>query len=149
MRGETVDQTLEVSLKGGEFRKFMELQFSRIRDQYDLKMVEIDVLYFLAKHREYDTPTDIYRQLKLNRGHISQAIDSLYRKRYIAAIPDENDRRSVHYVTTEKSAAAIADITEVRKALDATIFKGISSNELEIFKHVSMKIRMNLREMLG
>lgn len=144
-----MDETLEVTLKGGEFRRFLEHQFAEIRDRYDLKRVEIDVLYFLSQHTDYDTPTDIHHQLKLNKGHISQAIDSLCRKAYIRAIHDKNDRRYVHYVTTDKAKAAITEITEIHKTLDATLFKGISPEDLEIFKRVSAKILLNLEEMPG
>ena len=46
-----MDQSLEVSLKGGEFRKFVEHQFASVREAYDLKKIEIDILYYLSKSR--------------------------------------------------------------------------------------------------
>lgn len=140
---------MEVSLKGAQFRKLMELQFAQIRETYHLKMIEIDVLYFLSRPSMFDTPTDIYHQLKLNRGHISQAIDGLCQKDYLMAAPDREDHRCVHYQVTEKAQPVIRDIQAVRRALDQEIFKEIPQDELEIFKSVFKKVCLNLQEMLG
>lgn len=143
-----MDERLEVTLKGGEFKRILESQFSGVREKYKLKKVEIDVLYFLARREEYDTPTEIHRHLKLNRGHVSQAIDSLCKRQYIIAIPDKDDRRYMHYSITNEAQEVISDIMEIRKNLDETIFKGITDEELEIYKKVTEKICINMKEML-
>ena len=143
-----MDQSLEVSLKGSEFRKFMEHQFASVREKYDLKKIEIDILYYLSKHHSHDTPTDIHHQLMLNRGHVSQAIDSLYKKGYILPIPDLEDRRYIHYEITGKAAPAIEEINRIRQSLDQDTFKDIPQEEVEVFQRVLKKIKANLREML-
>ena len=92
-----MDHQIESILQGGQFKKLLEEQSLVLRQKYDLKKAELDILYFLSRCGEYNTSTDIHHQLLMNRGHISQAVDSLIKKQYIVAIPDQNDRRDVHY----------------------------------------------------
>lgn len=139
---------MEIGLTGGEFRRLMELQFAPIRADYGLKMVEIHVLYFLAVHRNINTPTEIYRQLKLNRGHVSQAVESLCRRSYLTPIPDANDHRSVHYETTRQAQPVIERIDAIRCSLDRAVFAGLTRQELEAFTAISRKIRRNLARLL-
>lgn len=144
-----MDEQLEVALRGGEFKRLLESQFGEIRKKYALKRVDIEVLYFLSRYGEENTPTDIYRRLKLNRGHVSQAIDNLIRRNLIEAIPDEEDRRYVHYRITKDAAEVVKDVEKVHAQLDKQVFKGVSKEELQLYKKVTEKIFLNIREMLG
>lgn len=143
-----MDEQLEVALKGGEYKRLFESQMGKIRQEHDLKKVDIEVLYFLSRCREENTPTDVYRRLKLNRGQVSQAIDTLCRRELIIAIPDKDDRRYMHYKTSETAEKIIKEIAAARKKLDRQIFKGISEEEIVIYKKITEKIFANIREML-
>lgn len=143
-----MDEQLEVALKGGEFKRLLESFFSDIKKKYDLKKVDIEVLFFLSQCSDEDTPTDIYRRLKLNRGHVSQAIDNLCRRKYITAIPDAEDRRYTHYKVTKESRKIIEEISEARREMDEQLFKGITREELETYKKTTEKIYRNIAEML-
>ncbi|MGI5976138.1 MAG: MarR family winged helix-turn-helix transcriptional regulator [Candidatus Limivicinus sp.] len=143
-----MDSSLEVSLNGSEMKKLLELQFNEVREKFDLKKVEVDVLYYLSQHRDYDTPTDIFCRLKLNRGHVSQAIDSLCRRGYIEPLQDKRDRRYMHYATTAAAQEAIDDITRVHETLNEYIFKGVTAAEVQTYRKVCRKICDNLKEML-
>ena len=59
-----MDEQLEVALKGGEFKRLLESFFSDIKKKYDLKKVDIEVLFFLSQCSDDDTPTDI--KVKIN-----------------------------------------------------------------------------------
>ena len=144
-----MDEQLEVALKGGEFKRLLESQFSEIRKKYDLKKVDMEVLFFLSNCDDEDTPTDIYRHLKLNRGHVSQAIDDLCRRNLIVAIPDRNDRRFMHYKISDRAEAIIRDIASVSEEIDRKIFMGISEEEMILYKKITDKVYYNIRMMLG
>ena len=146
--GGYMEEQLEMTLKGGAFKKLMENRFAEIRGKYGLKRVEIEVLYFLAKGGEENTPTDAYRKLRINRGHVSQAIDSLCRQGYIYAMPDEKDRRIMHYSVSDAAKTIIADISEIRKKMDDRIFEGVTEEELKALKNVMNKIEHNIKKML-
>ena len=84
----------------------------------------------------------------MNRGHISQAVESLCRRRYIVAIPDKDDRRYVHYELLNSAQKIVEDMKKMREDMNEKILEGISEKELDIFKNVSMKIKNNIEKML-
>ncbi|MGN0482315.1 MAG: MarR family winged helix-turn-helix transcriptional regulator [Lachnospiraceae bacterium] len=143
-----MDEQLEVALKGGEYKRLLESRFGEIKKTYDLKKVDIEVLFFLSQCKEENTPTDIYKRLRLNRGHISQAIDNLCKRNLIIPVPDESDRRYMHYTVSETATAIIDDIAKIRRDMEKKMFQGITQEELQIYKRISEKIAANIRGML-
>jgi DNA-binding MarR family transcriptional regulator len=143
-----MDEQMEIVLKGGDFKRLLDTQLDEIKKKYDLKKVEIEVLFFLSKCGSENTPTDITKRLNLNRGHVSQAIDVLLRRKLIAAVADEKDRRCMHYTITPNAVPVIDEIANVKKRMDEQILKGITAEELETYKKISEKMMKNIREML-
>ena len=143
-----MDEQLEIALKGGDFKHLIESRFTRIKKNYNLKKVEIEVLYFLSNCKDKNTPTDIYKKLGLNRGHVSQAIDSLYRRKLIIAVPDQNDRRYMHYSVSDDAVEIIEEIAEIKKELDKQIFRGITEEEIIAYKKTTEKIIRNIQQLL-
>lgn len=143
-----MDEQLEIALKGGDFKRLLDTQFDAIKKKYDLKKVEIEVLFFLSKCGNENTPTDITKRLILNRGHVSQAIDILLKRQLIAAVADEQDRRCMHYTITTNAVPIIDEIANVKKQMDAQILKGITQEELEMYKRISDKMIRNIRELI-
>ena len=143
-----MDRQMESILQGGQFKKLLEEQSLELRQRYDLKKAELDILYFLSHCGAYNTSTDIHRQLFMNRGHISQAVESLIKRKYIVAIPDQNDRRYVHYELLDSAGEIIPEMTKMREETNARILEGISEEELQIFQAVSEKIKANIEKMI-
>lgn len=143
-----MDEQLEIALKGGDFKRLIDTQFDEIKKKYGLKKVEIEVLFFLSKCGNENTPTDITNRLNLNRGHVSQAIDALLKRQLIAATADEQDRRCMHYTITTSAVAVIDKIAAAKKRMDEQILKGITEEELELYKKISEKMVKNIREII-
>jgi DNA-binding MarR family transcriptional regulator len=143
-----MDEQLEIVLKGGDFKHLLDAQFDEIKKKYDLKKVEIEVLFFLSKCGNENTPTDVTKRLSLNRGHVSQAIDVLLKRQLIAAVADEQDRRYMHYTITTKAVPIIDEIANAKKRMDQQVLKGITEEELEFYKKISEKMMRNIREMI-
>ena len=83
-----------------------------------------------------------------NSGHISQAVDSLCRRNYLIAIPDKNDRRYIHYEISDYAKDLVTEMTKRREAMNGMILKGVSEEELKVFREVSEKIRKNINELI-
>lgn len=143
-----MDAQIESILQGGQFKKLLEEQTIEVRKKYDMKKAELEILYFLSRCDGSNTSTDIYRHLMMNRGHISQAVDSLCKRRYIVAIPDKNDRRYVHYEIQESAQTIIEEVTRKREEMNRQILNGVSEEELKILSDVSVKIRKNIENMI-
>ena len=145
---EIMDTQIDIILQGGQFKKLLEEQSTELREKYNMKRAELEILYFLSKCGTHNTATDIYHQLMMNRGHISQAVDSLCRKNYLIAIPDKNDRRYIHYEISDFAKELVTEMTSRREALNSMILKGVSEEELKVFREVSEKIRNNINELV-
>lgn len=141
-----MNEKLMLLLKGLEFKRFMEKEFMEIRKKYGLKTVEIEVLCCLACCQGADTPTDIYRRLRLNRGHISQAIDSLYRRGYLLAEPDKDGRRIMHYSVNAEAEEVVKGISVVRREMDLKLFDGVSEEEVQMLLEIMSKIGDNIQK---
>ena len=143
-----MDSQMESILQGGSFKKLLDEQILELRQKYDMKKAELEILYFLSRCGGHNTSTDIHYQLMMNRGHISQAVDGLCRRKLITAIPDQEDRRYVHYEVLDSAGEIVAEITKRREAMNRKILEGISEDELRVFYDVSAKIRKNIETMI-
>lgn len=145
--GWKMDAQMEAILQGGYFKKLQEERIANLRQKYDMKKAELEILYFLSRCGEYNTSTDIHYGLMMNRGHISQAIDSLCRRQLITAIPDQKDRRYIHYELLDSAREIVEEMARGREEMERQILEGISEEELQIFRQVSGKIRENIERL--
>ena len=142
-----MDSKVEIALRGNEFKRVLEKYFDAVKKKYELKKVDIEVLLYLSDCGEKDTPTDIYMTLGLNRGHVSQAIDSLMKKGYVQAVADANDRRIAHYIIIESAQEIISKVALLKKEFDEKIFDGLSPEEIIEYKRITFKIMQNMQKM--
>ena len=138
---------LEDVIQWTVFKRLFDEQNNEIRQKYDIKKVELEVLYFLSRSGDLNTSSDIHRQLKMNKGHISQAVDALCSRNYIVPVQDTQDRRYVHYEVQDVAKELIEEITQKRHEINELILKDITEEELQIFRKVSEKIRNNIENM--
>ena len=141
-----MDIQMESILQGGQFKKLLSEQSMELRQKYDLKKAELEILYFLSKSGSHNTSTDIHHQLLMNRGHISQVIDSLCRRKFIVAIPDQEDRRYVHYELLDSDREIADEMARRREEINRQIFDGISEEERKVFWSVSSRINENMKK---
>lgn len=144
-----MDEKVEVVLKGERFKRVLAAQFNEIKTKYGLKSVDIEILAYLAKYPEENTPSDIYRRIKINKGHISQGIDALIAGDYINPVPDEEDRRVIHYIVKKKAGKIVVEINKATHELENKLFKGISEEEKIFFKSISIKVLENIEELIN
>ena len=143
-----MDKQIDMMLQGGQFKKLLEEQSVELRQRYDMKRAELEILYFLSRCGTHNTSTDIHRQLMMNRGHISQAVDNLCRRNYIIAIPDKNDRRYVHYEISDHARELVIEMTKKREAMNQKILKGVPEEKLKVYREVSEMIRANINDLI-
>ncbi|MBQ8432018.1 MAG: winged helix-turn-helix transcriptional regulator [Clostridia bacterium] len=91
---------------------------------------EIDVLMSLKQHPEKNTVKGISETVHLSKGMISQAVESLRRKKYVTVNPDEKDRRSVLIHLCSISQPVLERLKEASAAFIGKIVSGISKEQL-------------------
>ena len=90
---------VEVERKYNQYRK-------KVMVRYDLSAAEVDVLLFLANNSQFDLAVDIVRVRKMQKSHVSLAVNKLCEKGYIQKETDAADRKKVH-LKLEESASEI------------------------------------------
>lgn len=143
-----MDIQIESFLLGGKFKKLQEERILELRKKYNMKKVELEILFFLSHCGEQNTSKDIHYQLMMNKGHISQAVNSLCQRHMIVAIPDQEDRRYVHYKVSDSAKEIIAEMGNNRDRISQQILEGISEEELKQFKEVAAKIVNNIENLI-
>lgn len=144
-----MERPVEVILRGGQFKQFTEQELAALRKKYDLKRMELEVVYFLSICGACDTAAYIQEYLSANKGHISQTVYHLCERGYITAEQDKKDRRYVHYTLTQEGKKLAAEIADVWQKIHTEMYEGVSEEDLACFKRVSMMIGENINKKLN
>lgn len=143
-----MDWMLEGLLQGTQFRKVYIRGIEDLCKEYNLRRVDIDILYFLYKSGEHNTSKDIGDLNLFNKGHISQSIGRMEEQQLIYAIRDQDDRRCMHIMLTDKAVKIVEEIMVLRKQIYNIILKGVTREEQNVMLSVSRKVNENIREAL-
>lgn len=142
-----MDEKVELVLNGYEFKRVLKNHFDTINKKYSLKKVDIEVLLYLSQYNESNRPTDIFKMLKINRGYISQSIDTLIKMGYIAPLPDHEDRRITHYNITEDAKEIISELSALKRDFYIRLFEGFSEEEKKMYTSLTYRMIKNLESM--
>ena len=143
-----MNECLNTLFLGRKFKNLLKLSFEPIREKYDLKQTEIEVLSYLAIYPSA-TSTEVYQNLNLNKGHVSQSTIHLQSLNLIALHTNPNDKRSATYSLTEKGKQAYDDIMKEHSVLLNSLLHNISDKELKSFLKTSSKIMDNIDNILN
>ena len=113
-------------------------------EMYDLTLIEAKILVFLKNNPSCDTAADIVEYRMLSKGNVSQAVDSLIRKRYLQRRPD--DRRKVHLSLLPAADPVSAKMQELRSDYEKRLFDGMTEEEHQTFIRLSNKVIENSKK---
>ncbi len=143
-----MDWMLEGLLQGTQLQKIYNQKIEALRKEYSLRKVDIDILYFLYKSGEHNTSKDIGDLNLFSKGYISQSVSRLEEQQIIYAIKDEEDRRCMHIMLTDRAEGIVEEITALRKQMYDIILKGVTQEERDVLFRVSRKVNQNIRSAL-
>ena len=123
---------VEVERKYNQYRK-------KVMVRYDLSAAEVDVLQF-------DLAVDIVRVRKMQKSHVSLAVNKLCEKGYIQKETDAADRKKVHLKLEESASEIIRFGQDCQRAFGESLFSGISREDREEFLRLCELIRRNVTE---
>ena len=129
---------VEVERKYAKYRK-------KVMVRYDLSAAEVDVLLFLANNSQFDLAVDIVRVRKMQKSHVSLAVNKLCEKGYIQKETDAADRKKVHLKLEESASEIIRFGQDCQRAFES-LFSGISREDREEFLRLCELIRRNVTE---
>lgn len=139
-----MEKQVEGLLRGNQFMCLMDQQLTEVREKYDLKKLDLEVLFYISKNPDSNTARDIQKFLKINKGYISQIVDHLCKRGFLVATPDPRDRRFVHYRVSAETKDIVGEMQEVWEQIGDCIFDGVSEEEKKIFQRVAVQIQKNI-----
>ena len=127
-------------------KKLLEKKIAPIMKEYDLRIVELDILFFLSKDKHLDTAKEIMQKKHLSKAHISKSIDNLKKRNLIRISEDAQDHRILHIALDESAYEVVDKVMKVYTECLQTIHKGITEEEWEIVHRVLHKMLQNIEE---
>lgn len=135
---------VEIILRGGQFKQYTQQELAGLREKYDLKRIELEVVYFLSICGENNTVASMHEYFDANKGHLSQALFTLGKRKLVTAERDKKDRRYTHYHLTEEGIMIAGELKKVWEKIHQELFAGISEEEMACFQRVSRKVYENI-----
>ena len=84
-----------------------------------------------------------------NKGHISQSVGWMVKQKLIYIVQDQEDRRCMHIMLTDRAVEIVEEITELREQMYNIILKGVTQEERNVLLTVSRKVNANVKDALG
>ena len=119
----------------------------RILVDFDLSSAEVDVLTFLINNEgKYDTATDISNYRGISKSLVSKSVNTLMRKGYLSASPNEDDNRFMNLtiVDNDINREIKKKVKDENKLFTTAIRKGISQEEYNMYNNIAKKMHENV-----
>ena len=136
---------LDIVLRGRKLKRISDIAFGELRRKYGLKQLEVEILIYLSRNPEASASTFI-KQMGLNKGQVSVAMDNLSSGGFITLKRDNKDHRYSHASITEKTLPVLEEAEKIKVLYEKMIFSGISPEDAFSFWNVSKKMMANLEK---
>ena len=126
------------------FRRFYARQFEPAAAKYGLSQLEIDILLFLHNNPERNTARDIVEMRGFAKSNVSNAVESLRQKGYLAAEPDPGSRKMRRLTLRQEMGGRTDELAALQSAVFTKIFQGFSADERKPLCEFHKRIDQNL-----
>lgn len=137
---------LELLITGRQFQKMCEREYETIRKKYDLRKVELDMLYFLDYFQEARTAKDIAKMRQVSKAHISSAVENLVERQLLETREDPEDRRRMLLELTEAGGEIVKEVALIRKRMTEIVYDGITDQEKQVMQQAAKKMMQNMQK---
>ena len=113
--------------------------------QYQLSLIEANIISFLYNNPGKDTAGDIVELRMLAKGNVSQAVEALIRKSLLQRRQDNADRRKIHLSLLPAADPITRDMDTIRQQFHEEVFRGFSTEKIAFFEQVNGRIMENAK----
>ena len=135
-----VFDTLAVIYK---YKKLYERHCQGLMKEYDLRIADLDVLYYVSHSGHKNLAKDIVDE-GMSKANVSKSVEHLRQKGLVELCADKEDRRCVHIEPTGEAEEIIIQIERIRKDMGASMFQGISEEDGRTVARVLHQLSDNL-----
>lgn len=108
-----------------------------------LSLTEVDIIAFLHNNPERDTAADIVELRMMQKGNVSQAVESLMCKGMVRREPDGGDRRRIHLKLTAAAESLTPEIAQARENLVELLLRDFTPEEREQYLALTQRLFRN------
>ena len=143
-----MSHTTELFMGMRSLFRLYDKMLKRVCTEYDLTVIEGDIIIFLQDNPGKDTRVDIVELRKLSKGAVSQGVDALIRKGLLERIPDTKDRRRIHLKLNRQAEPVMESINEVRQDFLNIVLEGFTKEELKMYDQFFDRLFHNIENAL-
>lgn len=136
---------IRVFLHGRKFKRLSDRAYEMLRNQYEVKQIEIEILYYLSQKSEASS-SEICRELDLNKGQVSTAMENLRKRGFVTAKQDLSDRRYMYFSMTKLGGPVIQAAEQIKTRVESQIFAGFSEKDFQKLDYLTERIFNNMDE---
>lgn len=140
--------SLETFLRGGRFKHLIDIRLASLCDEFNLKRLEAELIYYLSDCEDKNTASDIRTVLYVNKGHLSCMLSELCERGFITCRQDMNDKRYNHYELTDKAQSVWERMGDEWRNIMNQVLDGVTDEEKETYVRLAQKLRDNIDKML-
>ena len=112
-------------------------------EEFDLNRSQASILFTLHQ-RSSMSQKDLAVSLNMTPPSITSAIRMMEKDGYISRKQDESDQRVMRLALTEKGESCIQNVKKVAEEMRELIFRGMSPEEIMLFRRLLIQINDNL-----
>lgn len=112
-------------------------------EEFDLNRSQASILFTLHQ-RSSMSQKELAESLNMTPPSITSAIRKMEQEGYIRRRQDESDQRVMRLALTEKGAACVENVKRVADEMHELIFRGMSPEEILLFRRLLLQINENL-----
>ena len=130
-----------------KLRKFFKKIDDESRRLYDLKQIDLEILFYLHSYPSASLG-DISRSQGLNKAQVSMSVNDLKAKGYINITESDKDKRYLIYTLTDKAEELCEKINASHFNKHELLFSGFTKEEEDTFKILAEHISRNMDNIL-
>ena len=126
----------------------MHKMMNRAKDMYrefDLNKSQAGILFTLH-HSDSMSQKELAARLNVTPPSITSSIQKMEKEGYLTRHPDPTDQRIMRLTLTEKGESCIKGVYAVAEQMEELMFRGMTREEIMLFKRLLFQIRDNLNE---
>ena len=131
-----------------KYKRLYERRCQAITKKYDLRVTDIDILYYVAHSGPRNLSRDIV-DMGMSKANVSKSVEHLYQKGLVELTEDKEDRRCVHIELTEEARTVIEEAATVRRELRHSLMQGIGEEYTKTVIRVLQQINENMTNELA
>lgn len=138
-----MEKILDILTAFYKYKKVYEKRCQVIMKQYDLRLADIEILYYVSQAGSKNMAKDIV-DLGMSKANVSKSVDHIREKGYVTLYEDKEDRRCVHIEVTEAAEPILREVRQIRKEMGKALTEGIPRENIDTMKRVMQQMQQNL-----